>query len=235
MVYNETRKLRKAGEIMAVHFYLVRHGQTELNKKRRMQGITNSPLTKKGVKKAIKLGQQLADVRFAAVYTSDLSRTKETAELIISQNLVYLPPIYREPALREYDFGRFEMLPNWQMLPKAQKIVGAKSLLKAMMHENHVASLTELVRKLNGSAHAETAAQMTARIKNCLKQIAKEYDGRDVNILIVAHGLLLANFLESLGVKVPLFLLGNSKASRVDYENGYFRVVYINKRGKKVK
>nr|WP_252895007.1 histidine phosphatase family protein [Liquorilactobacillus satsumensis] len=33
---------------MVVHFYLVRHGQTRLNRMHRLQGITDSPLTKKG-------------------------------------------------------------------------------------------------------------------------------------------------------------------------------------------
>lgn len=217
-----------------VTFYLVRHGQTELNRKRRIQGVTNSPLTAKGKRRAEKLGQKLANVKFAAAYTSDLLRTKTTAQLILEQNHCWQPPIYCEPALREYDFGRFESLPNWKMIPWAWKILGARQVIKAMTTEQHVGELTELVRQLNGTEQAETADQLAARMRRCLAQIAGEYD-HDVNLLIVTHGLLLANFLESLGVDVPLFLLGNSKVSKVSYAAGKFKVVYVNQKAKEVK
>lgn len=71
---------------LVIHFYLVRHGQTRLNRSRRLQGTTNSPLTKKGIRMAKRLGQELKNIRFEAVYTSDLQRTKETARYILAEN-----------------------------------------------------------------------------------------------------------------------------------------------------
>jgi len=40
--------------------------------------------------------------------------------------------------------------------------------------------------------------------------------------------LILSNFLESLNGDVPLFLVDNSRASRVDYADGKFKIIYIN-------
>ena len=86
---------------LVIHFYLVRHGQTRLNRSRRLQGTTNSPLTKKGIRMAKRLGQELKNIRFEAVYTSDLQRTKETARYILAENKQGYPPIYSDPDLRE--------------------------------------------------------------------------------------------------------------------------------------
>ena len=46
--------------------------------------------------------------------------------------------------------------------------------------------------------------------------------------MIVTHGLILSNFIESLKGEVPLFLVDNSRASLIDYENGNFEIKYVN-------
>ena len=63
--------------------YFVRHGQTYLNKYKRMQGWADAPLTSEGELVALETGERLADIPFKAVYTSDLGRTQHTA---IDQN-----------------------------------------------------------------------------------------------------------------------------------------------------
>ena len=134
-----------------VHFYLVRHGQTKLNKKRRLQGVTNSPLTKKGIRMAKRLGQELKQIKFEAVYTSDLKRTQKTAQYIIDENEAYYPPVYQDPDLREISFGKFEEAKNTKMIPKALKALGLRRILQALLNEEHVAELTELFRSLDGN------------------------------------------------------------------------------------
>lgn len=65
--------------------YLVRHGQTEWNIQKRMQGWEDSALTEKGVNNAIALRKKLEGVEFTAAYTSTSERTIETARLIIEK------------------------------------------------------------------------------------------------------------------------------------------------------
>lgn len=62
---------------MVVHFYLVRHGQTELNRRRRLQGITDSPLTRKGIAMAEHLGKDLKNVEFSAAMLVILNAPKK--------------------------------------------------------------------------------------------------------------------------------------------------------------
>lgn len=221
---------KKGGLLVAVvHFYLVRHGQTKLNKKRRLQGVTNSPLTKKGIRMAKRLGKELKQIKFEAVYTSDLKRTQKTAQYIIDENEAYYPPVYQDPNLREISFGKFEEAKNTKMIPKALKALGLRRILQALLNEEHVAELTELFRSLDGNEVIEDADHLTLRMTRALTNIGNQYQDKGGNILIVTHGLILSNFIESLEGEVPLFLLDNSRASRVDYENGKFKVIYVNR------
>ena len=60
--------------------YIVRHGQTEWNVLEKFQGQMNSPLTEKGIEKVKKTAKELEDVKFDAVYASQMGRTVETAK-----------------------------------------------------------------------------------------------------------------------------------------------------------
>ncbi len=88
-----------------VIFYVVRHGNTEFNKKKRLQGgQIDSPLTNKGYKDALYLAKKLKDIKFDAVYSSDLGRTFITAH-IIADTIGITNKIFRAKELREVDFG----------------------------------------------------------------------------------------------------------------------------------
>ncbi|KIO96174.1 Phosphoglycerate mutase family protein [Levilactobacillus brevis] len=94
---------------MAVELYLVRHGQTYLNKYHRIQGWSDSPLTDKGIADAKRAGQRLAQVTFAAAYASDTTRAQNTAKRILAANAQPVT-LTTEPAFREENFGYFEGL-----------------------------------------------------------------------------------------------------------------------------
>jgi probable phosphoglycerate mutase len=69
--------------------YLVRHGQTEFNRERRIQGHVDSPLTELGVRQAKAVGRLLRDlIRDPAgwrIVSSPLGRARSTAEIIASK------------------------------------------------------------------------------------------------------------------------------------------------------
>src|SRR3989339_819938 len=62
--------------------YLVRHGETEWNVKKINQGQSESFLTEKGIEQAKETAERLKDIKFDAIFSSDLSRTQRTAEII---------------------------------------------------------------------------------------------------------------------------------------------------------
>ncbi len=62
--------------------YLVRHGETEWNRLRRIQGLTDIPLNDTGREQARRTGMLLTRRPIARVYASPLGRARETAEII---------------------------------------------------------------------------------------------------------------------------------------------------------
>ena len=88
--------------------YFMRHGETYLNRYGRMQGWSNAPLTDEGKVDVRRSGRGLSDVRFDAVYTSDLHRTIETANIVLSEsNYADDIVIQTMPEFREVFFGYF--------------------------------------------------------------------------------------------------------------------------------
>ena len=69
--------------------YIVRHGETEWNVIKRFQGQLNTPLTEKGMEKLKETGKNLENVLFEEVYTSELERTVNSAEIILNENRGY--------------------------------------------------------------------------------------------------------------------------------------------------
>src|SRR5699024_8816447 len=109
---NERRSMRKRGFIMSnkgVKIYFVRHGETYFNYYGRMQGWSDTPLTEHGKSDVRRCGRGLADVEFDAVYTSGLSRTQETANLILEENgQLDSMEMIQIPEFREVFFGSLE-------------------------------------------------------------------------------------------------------------------------------
>lgn len=82
--------------------YFVRHGETEWNKKKIIQGHKDSPLTLKGKVIAKKLGKILSSKKIEIIYVSDLGRCVQTAKII---NKCLKIRLIKTPRLRERNFG----------------------------------------------------------------------------------------------------------------------------------
>jgi broad specificity phosphatase PhoE len=86
---------------------LVRHGETDWNAEGRLQGHTDRPLSDYGRRQARELAADLEDEELEAIYSSDLARARETAE-IVGERLGL--PVVLDPDLREKDWGTWEGL-----------------------------------------------------------------------------------------------------------------------------
>ena len=83
----------------------IRHGETDWNVAKRIQGSNDIELNRTGLRQAERLAERLAAEPCDIIYSSDLLRAKKTAEIINSRHGVDL---ITTPILREADFGEFE-------------------------------------------------------------------------------------------------------------------------------
>jgi len=86
---------------------LVRHGETDWNAGKRIQGQIDIPLSALGHAQARATGNTLKDEGFAAIYASDLIRARQTAEA--TAHLAQLP-LQLDPGFRERHYGVFQGL-----------------------------------------------------------------------------------------------------------------------------
>lgn len=92
---------------------LVRHGEVLSNREMRYVGSRDEPLADSGVRQAEQLAAALAPLPVNAVYSSPLSRARETGRRIAEAREV---PLRQEPRLREQCFGEWEGLSRAEVL-----------------------------------------------------------------------------------------------------------------------
>lgn len=123
--------------------YLVRHGESEWNVQKKIQGQQDIPLTKKGSKQAHLIAHRLINEKIEKIYCSDLNRAYTTAKIIGNKlNLDIIPM----KEFREINFGVWEGITNeimntkysnelilWRKEPDKLRIEGAETL-KELQH-----------------------------------------------------------------------------------------------------
>ena len=87
--------------------YLVRHGATQLTAEDRFSGAVGVELSDEGKQQAARLGERLQHEGLAAIYSSPLSRTAETARIVAGSCAL---PLEMRDGLREISHGRWEGL-----------------------------------------------------------------------------------------------------------------------------
>ncbi len=157
-----------------MRLFLVRHGETHSNNKKIIQGQADTKLNEIGRKQAKNVARALKDIRFEKIYSSDLSRAKETAEII---NTYLGTKLILTPELRELDMG------NWEGKSFAQ-------LQQSIDFVKWVKAPTELDSIRGG----ETLLQLKTRIERFLEKMRHEKG----NVLVVTHGIALTTFILSI-------------------------------------
>lgn len=99
--------LAVAGSCFMKIIYLVRHMETAWNEQQRYIGITDLPLSPNGLKNAQLLAEALKDKAIKKVFSSNMLRAKQTAQILASQ---FSCPVITEPLLNEVNFGDWEGL-----------------------------------------------------------------------------------------------------------------------------
>lgn len=164
------------------NIYLTRHGETEWNVKRIVQGQSDIPLNKNGELQAQQLGEQFRNTKFEAVFSSDLIRAKRSAEIIVLEKKL---AVITTKALRERLFGRFE----GKHINELRKVLGE---LMTISKEKQKELLLQDV---------ENDEDVVARLIPFVREVAIAYP--DKNVLMVTHGGLMRAFLSHVDFKIP--------------------------------
>ena len=85
--------------------YFVRHGKTEWNKLKKMQGSADIPLNEEGIEQAYKTKELISNIEFDCAICSPLTRTRQTLDIILDDKKI--PVIYDERIV-ERNYGEFE-------------------------------------------------------------------------------------------------------------------------------
>ncbi|MGG7601961.1 histidine phosphatase family protein [Weissella cibaria] len=182
---------------MSITVYMVRHGQTYLNKYRRMQGWTNAPLTEKGIADDQAAGERLRYVHFDGAYSSDLARAAETARFVLDANLTSdSQDLVELPDFREQFFGSFDGLTG---VEAGEALAGVLGLPADTTYGDLIGSLDgdqlmDAFRQADPAGDAEDSQMFWSRLNNGLDTLLTKHQDGD-RVLLVVHGILLINLV----------------------------------------
>ncbi len=181
---------------METTIVLVRHGETDWNLERRVQGHTDRPLNATGLAQARALAKILAAEPLEAVYSSDLCRAHLTARIVAEPHGLEVVAV---PELREKHFGTWEGLTDEEALQRFP----------------HAAD--------GGWGDAETSGELAERVRAALVEIAARHG--DGHVLVVSHGGPLRAVLRwCMGTWDGS--IGNCDVHRIALEGGFPRGIH---------
>lgn len=197
--------------------YLIRHGETDWNKVKRLQGITDIPLNAYGIELAEKTAEGLKDVSFDCIYTSPLSRARKTAEIIRNGRPIEVIPT---EGLLEISFGDYEgltYLPETYNIPKP----GFRKFFDDPEH-------------YDTPPNGESLSHLRERTSSFVRGIMNDPANEDKTILMASHGAAIRGILSGL-LELPIsdFWNGpvhrNCGVTKLHSEHGKFEVEFENR------
>lgn len=192
-----------------VTLYFIRHGETQYNVEKRMQGFCDSPLTGRGIFQAKSVGKGLSDMNFKAAYSSDSQRVLDTAKYAIGNQDI---PLIIDPRLKEMNFGVLE------------------SLLEEEIFKEHGNILEKLFSFKNldvAAPDGESYVQLFTRTTNAVGDIIKKHALDGGNVLIFSHGITIGNYILQITQSDQYPVHENCSVSVVSYINGQSKVEKI--------
>ncbi len=192
---------------MVTTLYLIRHGVTEWNKKKKYCGRINVPLSNQGKRQAAKLAKRLTSVEFDIIYSSNKKRAVQTAGIVFKNK-----GITQVKELQEVNFGVMEGLTYRQILKKYP--------------ENYKKWIKNPYRCC--MPQAESLNVFRKRVKKAIAQIIKINRGK--TIAVVCHGGTISVFITAIfkNKKFWGYIPEPTSFSIVEYENNKPNVKLFN-------
>jgi len=153
----------------SLRLYIARHGETDWNVLHRLQGWTDRPLNETGRRQAVALADTLKGIRLDAIYSSTLSRSRDTARTVAGSTMT----VKSLDGLRERNYGHFQ---------------GGSDTAPEYLRRSE-----DWTDRLDDG---ESLNQLLARSRESLTQIRREHPSG--NVLIVAHRITNQMLLRAL-------------------------------------
>lgn len=196
--------------------YFVRHGETDWNKERKIQGQVDIPLNEFGRHLARETAKGLRDVPFDVCFTSPLGRARETAEIILQGRDV---PILEDKRILEMNFGVLEgkccSKEGWDVPDSFQ-----------MFFDDPV--------HYQAPEGGEDFQAVRKRTGDFLNWLFAQEQYRDSTVLVTTHGAAMAGLLNNLKKKPLAEYWGvgvhkNCGVTEVDVTDGRIQIISENK------
>lgn len=185
-----------------MNIYLIRHGETEKNTLKKYYGNLDVGLNERGKLQCEYLKEKLKNIEFGKIYTSNMKRAIETANIIFDNRKEY---IVKDERLNEMNMGDFEGK-SYEELEK----------LYPKEWKDWCDNWKE-----SSPPKGESYKMFYSRVKDFMEDILKEEDN---NILIVAHGGVIKSiYTYILGGDFDIFWKvssRNAELSLIKYEYG---------------
>lgn len=158
--------------------YLIRHGETDQNKCKCLQGRSDIELNEYGRELARKTAEGLKDIDFDVIFTSPLKRARETAEIIRGNRDV---PIICEERIQEISFGEYEGL----CYGRDGFNIPDKDFMKFFNNP----------QEYRTPPNGESFEEIIYRTGEFLQEILQKDELKEKNILLSTHGCALKAIL----------------------------------------
>lgn len=213
----------------ALRLRIVRHAETEFNVGHLMQGWSDSPITEVGRRQIAAVARRLSGERFDVVQSSDLPRTRTTAEGIVAA-LEAQPTIEYTELLREWNFGSHEERPAadvWQevIVEHGYEVDRELSALRTIGEQVGWRGLFDTIAQLDTSGQAEhayaTVVRADAALERIIRAAAAAPGEHRAEVLVVSHGGFITSLLRQLVPDLaPDVILPNCSVTTVSLEAG---------------
>ncbi|MBO5535075.1 MAG: histidine phosphatase family protein [Clostridia bacterium] len=150
--------------------YIIRHGQTELNRRQVLQGRSDAPLNETGIAQAQQMAEALASVVFCRVFSSPLRRAVQTARIVAPN----VEPEMDE-RLIEMDYGPYEGTDLTALPPEV------RTFFSDFIHNP-----------------APDGMEPLSSVKRRAGSFLEDVKGLEGNILISTHAIAMKGILEQL-------------------------------------
>ncbi len=207
--------------------YFLRHGQTQFNVFRRLQGWSNSQLTENGIQIAKTSGQSFKDIPFDLVYSSDLTRALDTAKIFLEsagKNLI----IHPSSDLREIGFGYFEGMDG----PSTWRLADAKAVDMGIVpvgEEAPESTRIDMLHLMDPYRLAEKYEDFMNRLRSGIMGILTNHPDKK-HILILSHSSVIKAVFDTFDPDFETVVEAqNGSISTMSYCDNRFRVESFNR------
>ena len=215
------------------HLVLIRHGQSEWNKKNLFAGWTDIDLSEKGKKEAVHAGLELKkrQMIFDCVFTSALKRAIHTMEIVLKQMNLNAIPIIKAWQLNERHYGALQGQNRQAIIDKygseqVHKWRRDFTTVPPPLKQNQAFEKMQLYKELKQIPNGESLKDTQKRVLFFWKRKIFPQIQNEKSVLIVAHGnslRALIKYLEN---------ISDEKISSVEVKTGKPLIYKIDKTGK---